>query len=280
MLVDFSGTGENFDRIPVYSGPGSSYASVVELEPGKLMVLYDMSSFGSKRNEDTFNRIVASVYKIERGNFVAAEIKDGYQTMYKPECRKTPDALKLTQNVNYWHTPEGDRAYQAIVEIPERPHPVWRLSSRSKVVAFQNRPYHRLLNIPSGVRKAKIGFEMRINDNDMDKPQLCMLVILNSADGKAYNSVLQFAPGYATVSSGKRGATVKNTVKTGEFHRYEVLLDADKQSVELLLDNKSVFTGKMNLYVGNAAAGMSFGDLSNAVYGTVDISYLGWTFSL
>lgn len=280
LLTDFSGSGKQWDKVPVYSGAGSSYSSIVENAPGELMVLYDISDFGSLRNPDTFNRVVVSTYKIEKGDFAAAEIKDGYQTMYKAETGKTPEALGLTKSLNYWHAPKGDRPYHQMVEIPERPHPVFRLSSRSKVVSYSNRPWHKLLNIPSGMHKAKIGFELRINDNDIKEAQFLMMVMLNDAGGKTYSSVLQLAAGKVTLSAPKGVRTAAIPVRTGEFHTYEFLLDADADKAEVLIDGKSVLSGKMVPYPGKGQSGMSFGDMSNAVFGTVDLSWLGWSFSL
>lgn len=58
VLVDFTGTGENWQRIDIYSGPGSSYTSLVETGPGKVLLFYDESAFCLEKGSGVFNRIV------------------------------------------------------------------------------------------------------------------------------------------------------------------------------------------------------------------------------
>lgn len=45
LLVDLTGTGDHWQQIPFYDGLGSSYTTLLEVEPNRVMVLYDESGF-------------------------------------------------------------------------------------------------------------------------------------------------------------------------------------------------------------------------------------------
>ena len=66
MLLDFTGTGRSYQRCTLYGGSGSSYASILETEPNRLLVIYDESDFGSWRNPALFSRIVAMTLDVVR----------------------------------------------------------------------------------------------------------------------------------------------------------------------------------------------------------------------
>lgn len=67
IKVDFDGTGEKWDRtLDVYKGPGCSYTSLVEIEPGLVMLFYTESSFCASRvGFYPLNRLVAVYMRIE-----------------------------------------------------------------------------------------------------------------------------------------------------------------------------------------------------------------------
>ncbi|HEX7009918.1 MAG TPA: sialidase family protein, partial [Phycisphaeraceae bacterium] len=65
LLVDFSGTGDHWQEIPVYDGVGSSYTSLLEVEPNLVMLLYDESGFGgADLSIDVPNRLYAIYVRI------------------------------------------------------------------------------------------------------------------------------------------------------------------------------------------------------------------------
>ncbi len=65
--MDFDGTGETWDRtLDVYKGPGCSYTSLVEIEPGLVMLFYTESSFcATNVGFYPLNRLVALYMRIE-----------------------------------------------------------------------------------------------------------------------------------------------------------------------------------------------------------------------
>jgi len=62
LLLDPTGTGNDYRRHEVYSGMGSSYATLMETEPGRLLLVYDESSFIGKPGPSSTNRLVAVRY--------------------------------------------------------------------------------------------------------------------------------------------------------------------------------------------------------------------------
>lgn len=63
LLLDPSGKGENYSRHDIYTGMGSSYSTLMETAPGKLLLVYDESSFTGKPGPSPTNRIVAVTYR-------------------------------------------------------------------------------------------------------------------------------------------------------------------------------------------------------------------------
>jgi hypothetical protein len=67
LKVDFDGTGEKWDKtVEIYSGPGSSYTSLLEIEPGLVGLFYDESSFcGGNVGFFPMNRLMIAYIRIE-----------------------------------------------------------------------------------------------------------------------------------------------------------------------------------------------------------------------
>lgn len=59
VLIDYTGTGDNWIRYDIYNGTSSANAAVVEYEPSKVMIIYDESEFCGQRGPGLLNRIVA-----------------------------------------------------------------------------------------------------------------------------------------------------------------------------------------------------------------------------
>ncbi len=66
LLIDFSGTGDNWQRIDVYSGQGSSYASLMEIAPAEVLLVYDESSFSGQRGPGVLNRIMGQWMQVSK----------------------------------------------------------------------------------------------------------------------------------------------------------------------------------------------------------------------
>ena len=45
LMVDFSGSGAHWQKVPYYEGGGSSYASLIEMPSGEVQLYYDESNF-------------------------------------------------------------------------------------------------------------------------------------------------------------------------------------------------------------------------------------------
>ena len=67
LMLDKTGTGDHFVRHEVFSGMGSSYATLMETAPGKLLVVYDDSAFIQFKGDRPTNRIMAVTYDYRRG---------------------------------------------------------------------------------------------------------------------------------------------------------------------------------------------------------------------
>jgi hypothetical protein len=67
LKVDLDGTGEEWDKtVEVYSGPGCSYTSLVELDPGLVALFYTESSFcGTQVGYFPINRVMVAYLKME-----------------------------------------------------------------------------------------------------------------------------------------------------------------------------------------------------------------------
>lgn len=65
LLVDRTGNGMNYERINLYEGRGSSYGSLMEVAPGKLLLMYDESQFFDVPGDGPENRIIQVSYAWE-----------------------------------------------------------------------------------------------------------------------------------------------------------------------------------------------------------------------
>lgn len=65
LLVDYTGTGEHWQQVSIYEGLGSSYTSLVELEPGVVGLFYDQSGFNSDDLASLPNRLLMTRIQIQ-----------------------------------------------------------------------------------------------------------------------------------------------------------------------------------------------------------------------
>lgn len=65
LLVDYTGTGDHWQEVSIYDGVGSSYTSLVEIEPNVVMLVYAQSGFEHFELPDgAANRLVGDVMRI------------------------------------------------------------------------------------------------------------------------------------------------------------------------------------------------------------------------
>ena len=65
LLIDLSGTGDQWQKIPFYEGLGSSYTSLLEVEPNVVMLLHDESGFnGDLPASELPNHLVSTYLRV------------------------------------------------------------------------------------------------------------------------------------------------------------------------------------------------------------------------
>lgn len=63
LMLDPTGTGDHFRRHDVFKGRGSAYSTLMEVEPGKLLIVYDESAFVNQKGDKPVNRIMQVEYE-------------------------------------------------------------------------------------------------------------------------------------------------------------------------------------------------------------------------
>ncbi len=285
MLVDFTGEAKDYQQVMLYRGSGSSYASVLEVAPNEVVVIHDESDFGSWRSATPFSRIFASRYKVEKDDSLSMTKADprakDYTIFYSPAIRKLPQELRLAIPAGYQQKSPEAITYCEIVEIPERPHPVLRIISRGNndKVSGSEWSLFRSATLPDGVRKLQIGFEFRLGDADVTKPQFMVSGVVGAtADVSGKFGYATFAVDGVHYLDGSSRKVFPCDITTGKFNAFRMDLDADTDSWTLtrIGDDKPLFTAKLT---PNAQAPtVNWGDGSKDVFGSVDLSYIGWKY--
>ncbi len=75
MLVDRTGTGERYEKLFVTKARTSAYASLVELEPGRIAVFFDESAFIHAPGDTSDNRIMMVEYEYALNPSFASDSK-------------------------------------------------------------------------------------------------------------------------------------------------------------------------------------------------------------
>ncbi|MBQ9788054.1 MAG: exo-alpha-sialidase [Lentisphaeria bacterium] len=279
LYIDFTGTGKNYQKYTVWKGSGSSYASVLELEPNKIMVIYDESDFGSWRNGSRFSRIMAVTYDVVKDDALKTEKithpeAKNYKFFYSPECKYSLDYHNLfmpycvfdksvTKTKNTWYE---------IIEIAERPYPVLHLEFKGEEPPFRFSHYAK--DIAEDINGMEVGWELRVSDMSLDTPQFRALVQLEK------NSLLTYVGcGKDAIFVFEDGKQKKIPCKIGDgFNSYKLITDAKTKSFTALVNGKEVYRGKMVEQNGEITNRLQIGDGSNQVHGAVDLSYLGFNY--
>lgn len=175
LLVDFTGTGKHYQRSMLYGGSGSSYASVLEIAPNRIMVIYDESDFGAWRNLGIFSRIMAMTLNVVRDDsarFTKATSPEAakYEQFYFAGSGQLPEAGRIFMPSGF-QSP-GREAYYEIRQIAERPHPVLHLELQGKN-APQKFAHFTAATAP-GCEKIDAGFEFRLTEAAEKNPQFAI----------------------------------------------------------------------------------------------------------
>ena len=284
LLIDLTGTAEHFQKVLIYQGSGSSYASVIESAPSELLVLFDESNFGAWRSPTAFSYIHACRYKLVKIDNSAPEDPraKGLSTFYSPTDGKLPQERDIAIPCNNYRpkAPNQPATYE-IITIPERPHPVLRLVNHgdNKIVSNSEWALFRATESVEGIQKMTISFEFRLAEDGLDKPQFHVCGNVGStAENKGFNGYARFARNAIYYLDGKSMKKFDYDIGVFRFHAFTMKLDAAKGtwSFHKQGDDTPLFTATLNPCEGTPS--IAFGDGSADIYGTVDISYIGWDF--
>ncbi len=284
-LVDFTGTGKNFQKLEIYRGGGSSYGSVLEIAPNKILIIHDESSFCGIKAPTNFSRIVVEEFDVVKDSSIRKSSGDprakGFDGFYSAFDKKTPfEAIKA---MPYMYKEKakapGYPATYEILQTPERPEPVLRLISRGKAEISPGSQWGNFSTqpLPKNVRKVSCVFEVRILDNDTDTPQIAFIVKVPdpaSPDNSCYFAYARVAKD--RVMFGEK--TVKKENYLGKFAAFEVKVDAGSMKGYLYKLGETTPIATCDLVKGKSPANIIWGDGSSAIFGSADLSYIGWKF--
>ncbi|MBQ9789199.1 MAG: exo-alpha-sialidase [Lentisphaeria bacterium] len=283
LLVDWTGTGKNFQVVDIYTGSGSSYGSIFEIAPNRVMIIHDESHFSAWRNNSQFSKLVAETYDIVKDDSIKVGSGDpravDFKRFYSPFDGKDPKEAEVAVFYEYFNKKKKADAIAnfEIMTVPEHPYPIMRITSKgnNNLVPRSEWPTFRSHALPKDATTLKTTFCVRIQDNDVDKPQFMVI-------GKVAVGDKMFA---ATVQIGKDFVKFHNSnaVKgnfMGKFTTFDLVVDGLTQKAQLFRHGETtpLIETKLNADTNSlAAGGVWWGDGSGQVYGTADLAYIGWT---
>lgn len=277
LMVDFTGTGNNWQQTRIYNHPAtSSYASVLETSPGELLVIYDESDFGSWRNPSPFHRIMGARFKLVKDDSIQADAGHG-PGEYSAKDKKYPEDMNILPVYYKRKSDAADsKATYEIVEIAERPHPVLRVTShgdtRPAMFAHFAAPEY-----PENISETTVEFEFRLLDADVKTAQFMVNSIVEN-NGENWLSWVAFAQDRIVyLNDGKK---LDHPYKVGlEFQSF-ILETNGKAGTYTLFTAKGkqkILTGKLTK--SGYPPRMQFGDGTSNVYGAFDLSYINWKYT-
>ena len=281
LYIDFSGEGKNYQRVTIYGGSGCSYASVLEVEPNKIMCIYDESDFGSWKNLSHFSRIMAATYNLIKDDSLKFEESahpkaKEYKQFYYAGCMQGMDFRNAYTNYSMLPKSIGESkgTWAEIQKIAERPHPILHMEFKGKTHPFAFSHYYANLEGNADYDKAKIGFEVRLADLSLSGGQFMVLCKLKKAGGFALIRIAAENIEYRENGVEKK---VPYDAKNG-FHAFRLEVDANTKTFSLYNDsNNKVLIKNAKITNGPGANFLQVGDGSNQVFGAVDLSYFGYT---
>ena len=276
LLIDFTGTGEHYQRFTAYNGTGSSYASVLEVAPNQVLVIYDESDFGAWRNTSIFSRIMAMKLNIVRDDSMSTSVakQGGYDHYYIPEGNRLPMEGGLFSPSSYLGKQVDE--YFEVRSIAERPHPVLHLEHKGKKAPEQWGVFMRPM--PRGVTKIDSGFEFRLTEAAQKSTQFMVRFCFEVPETNAHrfdwiafgtNEIVYQNNGTRTVLPYKLGT---------DFHAFTMKGDVETGKYQLFLKGSSepLFTADLTTNK-DVTVTFNFGDGAGEVFGGTDLSYIGFS---
>ena len=283
LLIDLTGTGRHYQKVSLYRGSGSSYATVLETAPNEILCIYDESNFGSWRSLTPFSRIHASRFRVSRREEEAAD--DPLAARYDKLFRPTTLDVILDGSAGVVAADYKPRAQfpeaQAVVDvvaIPERPHPVLRLVSHGEKPVERFALFRSMDNLLE-MRKVRVGVEFRLGDMGEERPQLAIGAVVGATDeDKGYLAYVQVAADRIEMAQDDDAPKIlPYDIGTTKFHAFALEADMATGVVSLYVEgqDKPILTATMPKALGEPA--IFIGDGSNGIFGSADISYFGWS---
>ncbi|MBQ9788660.1 MAG: exo-alpha-sialidase [Lentisphaeria bacterium] len=279
LFIDPTGTGENYVQHPIYEHIGSSYASVLEIEPNRVMVIYDESDFGAGNKPGIFNRIMAVILDIMKDDSLKYEKinhpeEKKYKYFYMPMTGRSPEDGNIYRQYFYKET---DGTSFQVQEIAERPHPVLNLKQygkSDKMARFCH--FMGTFNLQNDA--IAIGFEVRLRDAATAKGQFNVAYSFPSKLGEKAK-YLSFAIGRDKIYYFDNGKPRSVDFDMGVLHfkSFEVKtsLAEGTYSVYELGKNTPIFTAALGLSNPAETSIFRWGDGSSLNEGEVDVAYVG-----
>lgn len=282
LLVDFTGTGKNYQKVQLYNGSGSSYASVLEIAPNEIMVIYDESDFGSWRNPGIFSRIMAMTLKVIRDD--NAKLSGGGDWIrYSPALGMLPEQTRLAIPSSYQQkvAPEDREAWYELRSVPERPGSVLHMVHHG-TGSKQSGTQWATLRVPfsRGTDAFSLEADLRVLDEGEKRPQFAIRFGFESSTGSG-SDFGWVAIGLDGISyrDGKNVKVAKYPIGT-KFHKIRLSGSLASKHYSLWIDGaeKPLFTAPL-AYDKDVVPGLFFGDGSTTVFGSADLADIAWKYS-
>lgn len=277
LLIDFTGTGENYQKVCIYSGAGSSYASILETAPNELLIVYDESDFGGWRSQRAFSQITAMKFRVVKDDSMRSGQTAGEWNQHIiPQIGMELDKIFR----NYYSLPKaGAESWYEIKTIAERPNPVIRLNNRGIKPEYKFSSF--LLSFPRDTDAFTCMSEFRLRDPAEKRPQFGITIALENPAGGVRYAWFGFCTDRILYRNGdnSRDAVYKIDLGVNDFHKIRAVASLQQNSCILLLDGKPIITARLTDFSNQMAVGFRFGDGSSSIFGEVDVSEIAWKFS-
>ncbi|MDD3154242.1 MAG: sialidase family protein [Victivallaceae bacterium] len=283
LLIDFSGSGKHYQNVCLYDGSGSSYASILEVAPNELLVLYDESDFGSWRNAGLLSRIMAMRIgivrddKMRRSKKHAAEASR-WKHLFSAENKISPLTERFSTAFGYQPKDSAKcESYFEFQEIAEYPHPVMHFGNKGVGTKTPGSQFsHFAIFFARGQLPGNFSFgaELRLTDPAEKRCQFGFRIALPAASGKGSNF------GWIGIAVDRieyrdNGELKSYKIDLGtKFHKFEATTGNGKYTI--VCDGKKIAEAKL-AYNKDIGPGFTFGDGATAVYGEADLAWVGWT---
>lgn len=284
LLVDWTGTGKDFQKVDIYIGSGSSYGTIFELEPNKLMIIHDESHFAGWKNASHFSRLVAETYEIVKDDSIKVSNTDprskGFKVFYSPFTKRNPFEENVAHFYGYKDKSKAGGNYPAtfeIMQVAEQPYPIMRITSRGDK-GGESWPTFRSHKLPADVKKLTVEFSVRIQDHGISSSQFMVSgrVPIPGQDKGCFGGAVLVGMNEVKLN----GKVVAKGMFGSKFTTFVLEVDSTTKKATLYKKGEATPLGSVTITPSsgeNAVTGVWWGDGGGQVYGTADLSYIGWT---